>query len=117
MGDGVKESMTTSLGQVKKVLDQWRNTYKIEQLEEEKMQSGLDVDVQNLEANKLRKRKNKFEEDLDSLKTDYKKLRLSMRIAGLGINQNNGGKRSKKKKIRPINEKINSKMPKFEKIL
>ncbi|MBA0810956.1 hypothetical protein Gohar_002898 [Gossypium harknessii] len=30
--------------------------------------------------------KNKAEEDLDSLKTDYKKLRLSMRIAELGKN-------------------------------
>ncbi|MBA0725067.1 hypothetical protein Golax_021685 [Gossypium laxum] len=37
-----------------------------------------------LEAEKMRKEKNKAEEDLDSLKTDYKKLRLSMRIAGLG---------------------------------
>ncbi|MBA0819870.1 hypothetical protein Gohar_019592 [Gossypium harknessii] len=47
---------------------------KIEQLEEEKMQLGLDVDIQRLEAGKLRKGKNKAEEDLDSLKTDYKKL-------------------------------------------
>ncbi|MBA0853554.1 hypothetical protein Goshw_019019 [Gossypium schwendimanii] len=52
---------------------------KIKQLEEEKMQLGVDVDVQKLEANKLRKGKNKAEEDLDSLKIDYKKLRLSMR--------------------------------------
>ncbi|MBA0669929.1 hypothetical protein Goklo_025500 [Gossypium klotzschianum] len=37
-----------------------------------------------LEANKLRKGKNKVEEELDSLKTDYKKLRLSMRTVGLG---------------------------------
>ncbi|XP_052481169.1 uncharacterized protein LOC128035463 [Gossypium raimondii] len=50
---------------------------KIEQLEEEKMHLGLDVDVQKLETEKLRKGKNKSEEDLDSLKTDYKKLRLS----------------------------------------
>ncbi|KAH1131040.1 hypothetical protein J1N35_002418 [Gossypium stocksii] len=57
---------------------------RIEQLEEEKMQLGLNVDVQKLEAEKLRKGKNKAEEDLDSLKTDYKKLRLSMRTAGLG---------------------------------
>ncbi|XP_012480928.1 uncharacterized protein LOC105795819 [Gossypium raimondii] len=33
---------------------------------------------------KLRKGKNKAEEELDSLKTDYKKLRLSIRTAGLG---------------------------------
>jgi len=57
---------------------------KIEQLEEEKMQLGLDVDIQRLEADKLRKGKNKAEEDLDSLKTDYKKLRRSVRAAGLG---------------------------------
>ncbi|MBA0786505.1 hypothetical protein Gotri_025904 [Gossypium trilobum] len=57
---------------------------KIEQLEEEKMQLGLDVDVQKLEVDKLRKGKNKAEEDLDSLKMDYKKLHRSMRTAGLG---------------------------------
>ncbi|MBA0782736.1 hypothetical protein Gotri_000573 [Gossypium trilobum] len=53
---------------------------KIEQLEEKKMQLGLDVNVQKLEAEKMRKGKNKADEDLDSLKTDYKKLRLSIRI-------------------------------------
>ncbi|MFQ6636867.1 hypothetical protein Gotur_013335 [Gossypium turneri] len=57
---------------------------KIEQLEDEKIQLGLDVDVQKLEANKLRKGKSKAEEDLDSLKMDYKKLRRSMRTASLG---------------------------------
>ncbi|XP_016667477.1 tropomyosin-like [Gossypium hirsutum] len=57
---------------------------KIEQLEEEKMHLRLDADVQRSEAEKWRKRKTKAEEDLDSLKTDYKKLRLSMRTAGLG---------------------------------
>ncbi|MBA0879592.1 hypothetical protein Goshw_010395, partial [Gossypium schwendimanii] len=48
------------------------------------MNLRLDVDVQKLEADKLRKGKNKAEEELDSLKTDYKKLRLSMRTTGLG---------------------------------
>ncbi|MBA0635673.1 hypothetical protein Godav_029669 [Gossypium davidsonii] len=48
---------------------------KIEQLEEEKMHLRLDVDVQKLETEKLRKGKNKAEKDLDSLKIDYKKLR------------------------------------------
>ncbi|MBA0880534.1 hypothetical protein Goshw_014785, partial [Gossypium schwendimanii] len=48
------------------------------------MRLGLDVDIHKLEAEKLRKGKNKAEEDLDSLKTDYKKLRLSIRTAGLG---------------------------------
>ncbi|MBA0738314.1 hypothetical protein Gogos_011693 [Gossypium gossypioides] len=57
---------------------------KIEQLEEEKMRLGLDVDIHKLKAEKLRKWKNKAEEDLDSLRTDYKKLRLSIRTAGLG---------------------------------
>ncbi|MBA0877704.1 hypothetical protein Goshw_002033, partial [Gossypium schwendimanii] len=57
---------------------------KIKQMEEEKVNLRLDVDVQKLEADKLRKGKNKAEEELDSLKTDYKKLRLSMRTAGLG---------------------------------
>ncbi|MBA0788906.1 hypothetical protein Gotri_025754 [Gossypium trilobum] len=33
---------------------------------------------------KIRKGKNKAEEDLDSLKMDSKKLRLSIRTAGLG---------------------------------
>ncbi|MBA0731554.1 hypothetical protein Golax_025354 [Gossypium laxum] len=44
-----------------------------------KMHLGLDVDIHKLEAEKLRKGKNKAEEDLDSLKTDYKKLCLSIR--------------------------------------
>ncbi|MBA0610778.1 hypothetical protein Godav_011569 [Gossypium davidsonii] len=45
---------------------------KIEQMEEEKMNLRLDMDVQKLEAEKLKKGKNKAEKDLDSLKTDYK---------------------------------------------
>ncbi|MFQ6631202.1 hypothetical protein Gotur_009974 [Gossypium turneri] len=57
---------------------------KIEQIEEEKMNFRLDVDVQKLKVEKLRKGKTKAEEDLDDLKTDYKKLRLSMRTDGLG---------------------------------
>ncbi|MFQ6657427.1 hypothetical protein Gotur_027105 [Gossypium turneri] len=57
---------------------------KIEQLKEEKVHLRLDAGIQKLEAENLRKGKNKAEEDLDSLKTDYKKLRLSMRTAGLG---------------------------------
>ncbi|XP_016667366.1 interaptin-like [Gossypium hirsutum] len=52
---------------------------RIEQLEEGKMHLKLDMEVQKSEAEKLRKRKNKVEEDLESLKTNYKKLRLSMR--------------------------------------
>ncbi|MFQ6636445.1 hypothetical protein Gotur_012766, partial [Gossypium turneri] len=57
---------------------------KIEQMEEEKMNLRLDMDVQKLETEKLRKRKDKAEGDLDSLKTDYKRLRCSMKAAGLG---------------------------------
>ncbi|MBA0881440.1 hypothetical protein Goshw_001566, partial [Gossypium schwendimanii] len=57
---------------------------KIEQMKEENMNLKLDMDVQKLETKKLRKRKNKAEGDLDSLKTNYKKLRFSMRTARLG---------------------------------
>ncbi|MFQ6659001.1 hypothetical protein Gotur_028049, partial [Gossypium turneri] len=53
-------------------------------MEEEKMNLRLDVDIQKLEVGKLRKGNNKAEKELDSLKTDYKKLRLLMRTAGLG---------------------------------
>ncbi|XP_052485217.1 uncharacterized protein LOC128040492 [Gossypium raimondii] len=56
----------------------------IEQMEEEKMNLRLDADVQKLEAERLKKGKARAEEDLDSLKTDYKKLRLSIRTTGLG---------------------------------
>ncbi|MBA0782888.1 hypothetical protein Gotri_000707 [Gossypium trilobum] len=53
-------------------------------MEEEKMNLRLDADVQKLEAERLRKGKTKADEDLDSLKTDSKKLSLSIRIVGLG---------------------------------
>nr|XP_012466406.1 unnamed protein product [Gossypium raimondii] len=57
---------------------------KLGQMEEEKMSLKLDVDVQKLENEGLRKEKRKAEEDLNSLKMDYKRLRMSMRTAGLG---------------------------------
>ncbi|KAA3481734.1 hypothetical protein EPI10_022075 [Gossypium australe] len=57
---------------------------KIEQLEEEKMHLKWDVEAQKAEAEELKKRKCKTEEDLNSLKNDYKKMRLSMKTAGLG---------------------------------
>ncbi|MBA0879937.1 hypothetical protein Goshw_017387, partial [Gossypium schwendimanii] len=57
---------------------------KIEQMEEEKMNLRLDMVVQKLETEKLRKGKNKAEGDLDNLKIDYKRLRCSMKAAGLG---------------------------------
>ncbi|MBA0650410.1 hypothetical protein Goklo_017832 [Gossypium klotzschianum] len=62
---------------------------KIKKLEEEKIQLGLDVDVQKLEAEKMRKGKNKAEEDLNSLKIDYKKLRLSIRTVSEVLETNN----------------------------
>ncbi|MBA0874702.1 hypothetical protein Goshw_020843 [Gossypium schwendimanii] len=48
---------------IKKDFEKWSLELgrKIEQLEEEKMLLGLDVDVQKLEADKLRKGKNKVE--------------------------------------------------------
>ncbi|MFQ6651834.1 hypothetical protein Gotur_024001 [Gossypium turneri] len=58
------------------------------QLEEEKMHLGLDVGIHKLGAEKLRKEKNKAEEELGSLKINYKKLHLSMRAAGLGKTSN-----------------------------
>ncbi|MBA0778164.1 hypothetical protein Gotri_006065 [Gossypium trilobum] len=57
---------------------------KIEQMKEEKMNLRLDMDVQKLEIEKLRKGKNKAERDLDSLKTDYNRLRCLMKASGLG---------------------------------
>ncbi|MFQ6652634.1 hypothetical protein Gotur_024402, partial [Gossypium turneri] len=57
---------------------------KIEQMEEEKMNLRLGMDVQKLETEKLRKEKNKAEGDLDNLKTNYKRLCCSMKAAGLG---------------------------------
>ncbi|KAL1149077.1 hypothetical protein V6Z11_A10G167800 [Gossypium hirsutum] len=50
----------------------------------EKKSSELRKKIEQSEAEKWRKGKTKAEEDLNSLKTDYKKLRLSMRTAGLG---------------------------------
>ncbi|KAK5818555.1 hypothetical protein PVK06_023497 [Gossypium arboreum] len=57
---------------------------KIEQLEKEKLHLRLDAVVQKLEVENLRKGKRKVEEELDSLKTDYKKLRMLMKTIGLG---------------------------------
>ncbi|XP_017640064.1 uncharacterized protein LOC108481444 [Gossypium arboreum] len=73
---------------------------KIEQLEEEKMKLGLDADIHKLEVEKLRKGKNKAEEDLDSLKTDYKKLHISIRTAGLGKTSEQWRQEIKEKKTR-----------------
>ncbi|MFQ6667548.1 hypothetical protein Gotur_033520 [Gossypium turneri] len=78
-------------------------------MEEEKMNLRLYADVQQLEAERLKKGKTKAEEDLDSLKTDYKKLCLSMRTIGLEKNSEQWLKRFKKKRIRPIVGKGSSK--------
>ncbi|MBA0724565.1 hypothetical protein Golax_021247 [Gossypium laxum] len=67
IGGVVKGSMTMSFRQAKK----------------EKVQLGSDVDIQKLEADKMRKGKNKAEEDLDSLKMDNKKFLLSIKTVGL----------------------------------
>ncbi|MBA0729832.1 hypothetical protein Golax_025903 [Gossypium laxum] len=58
---------------------------RIEQMEEEKMNLRLDIEGQKLENEKLKKGKHRVKEEVGSLKTDYKKLHLSMRTAGLGI--------------------------------
>ncbi|KAL1073591.1 hypothetical protein V6Z11_D11G232600 [Gossypium hirsutum] len=57
---------------------------RIEQMEAKKTNLRLDIDVQKLENERLKKEKNKVDKELGSLKTDYKKLRLSIRTAGLG---------------------------------
>ncbi|MFQ6667047.1 hypothetical protein Gotur_033200 [Gossypium turneri] len=57
-----------------------------------------------LEAEKLRKGKNKAEEDLDSLKMDYKKLRTSIRTASLGKTSEQW--RASLSKIEELKEKI-----------
>ncbi|XP_040931873.1 chromosome partition protein Smc-like [Gossypium hirsutum] len=56
---------------------------KIKKLEEEKIYLSLDVDVQKIEVEKVRKEKRKIEEDRDDLKTQYKRIQLSMKRAGL----------------------------------
>ncbi|KAK5838580.1 hypothetical protein PVK06_007311 [Gossypium arboreum] len=57
---------------------------KIEKLEEEKMYLSLDVDVHKIEVKKERKENRKIEEDRDDLKTQYKRIQLSMERVGLG---------------------------------
>ncbi|KAK5785288.1 hypothetical protein PVK06_039857 [Gossypium arboreum] len=55
-----------------------------EKLKNEKIQLGIDINVQKLEAKKIRKGKNKAEDDLNSLKMGNKKLHLSIKTVGLG---------------------------------
>ncbi|MBA0669944.1 hypothetical protein Goklo_029544 [Gossypium klotzschianum] len=89
---------------------------KIKQMGEEKVSLRLDIDVQKLETEKIRKRKNKAEEELSSLKTDYKKLRLPMRTAGLGKSQNSGELRFEKKMTKPIDGNRNYKKCRVSKL-
>ncbi|MBA0679671.1 hypothetical protein Goari_011428 [Gossypium aridum] len=73
---------------------------KIEQLKEENMRLGLDIDIHKLEAKKLWKGKNKVEEDLNSLKTNYKKLRMSIRTVSLGKTSEQWRQEIKEEKIK-----------------
>ncbi|KAG8490498.1 hypothetical protein CXB51_013597 [Gossypium anomalum] len=57
---------------------------KIERLEEENMYLSLDIDIQKIEVEKVRKEKRKIEKDRDDLKTHYKKTQLLLKRAGLG---------------------------------
>ncbi|KAH1045704.1 hypothetical protein J1N35_036488 [Gossypium stocksii] len=57
---------------------------RIEKLEEEKKYLSLDIDVQKIEVEKVRKEKKKVEEKQDDLKTQYKRIQLSMKRVGLG---------------------------------
>ncbi|KAH1107609.1 hypothetical protein J1N35_011377 [Gossypium stocksii] len=60
----------------------------MEQLKKEKMKLRLDVDIQKLETEKLWEGKNKVEEDLEDLKSEYKKLHVSVKNVGLGKTSN-----------------------------
>ncbi|MBA0819334.1 hypothetical protein Gohar_028431 [Gossypium harknessii] len=90
---------------------------KIKQLEEEKMRLGLDVDIHKLEAEKLRKGKNKAKEDLDSLRTDYKKLHLSIRTASLGKTSEQWRQEIKEERTKADHWEKNSKTPELERAL
>ncbi|MBA0786555.1 hypothetical protein Gotri_006775, partial [Gossypium trilobum] len=88
-GQSIEEHLRVILSELKIIRQDFerRNAdleKNIEQMEEEKINLKLDIDVQKLEIEKLRKGKNKAEEELDSLKTDYKKLRQSMKTVRLG---------------------------------
>ncbi|MBA0700692.1 hypothetical protein Goari_026838 [Gossypium aridum] len=75
------------------------------------MNLRLDMDVQNLETKKLRKGKNKAEEDLDSLKTNYKRLRCSIKTVGLGKTSEQRCQEIQKEKIKADDRKGNSRRP------
>ncbi|MBA0879871.1 hypothetical protein Goshw_002987 [Gossypium schwendimanii] len=78
---------------------------------------GLDVDIHKMEAKKLRKGKNKAEEDLDSLKIDYKKLCLSIRTACLGKTSEQWRQEINEERPKLISGKRNFKTPKLEREL
>ncbi|XP_040967931.1 stress response protein NST1-like [Gossypium hirsutum] len=74
---------------------------KIERLEEEKMYLSLDVDVQKIEVEKVRKEKRKIEEDRDDLKTQYKKTHLSLKRAVLGKSSEQWQQEVQEEKAKP----------------
>ncbi|MBA0633901.1 hypothetical protein Godav_025275, partial [Gossypium davidsonii] len=77
-------------------------------MEEEKMNLRLDMDVQKLKTEKLIKGKGKVEGDLNSLKTDYKKLHFSMRTTGLGKTSEQWCQEIQEERSRLIDGKGNS---------
>ncbi|MFQ6661417.1 hypothetical protein Gotur_029591 [Gossypium turneri] len=72
---------------------------------------GDNYKKKKLEGNKLRKGKNKAEEDLDSLKMDYKKLRLSMRTVELEKTSDQWRQETKEEKNRVVQWEKNAKIP------
>ncbi|MBA0786552.1 hypothetical protein Gotri_006775 [Gossypium trilobum] len=76
-GQSIEEHLRVILSELKIIRQDFerRNAdleKNIEQMEEEKINLKLDIDVQKLEIEKLRKGKNKAEEELDSLKWEQK---------------------------------------------
>lgn len=63
------------------------------------MHLRLNVNVQKLETEKSRKGKSKAKKDFNSLKIDYKKLRLSIRTVGLGKMSKQWRQKIQEKKI------------------
>ncbi|KAK8670695.1 hypothetical protein V6N13_037313 [Hibiscus sabdariffa] len=57
---------------------------RIAKLEDEKLQLGLDIDVEKERVKITKKGKNKVEEELDLWKEDYKKMLAERKMAGLG---------------------------------
>ncbi|MBA0876110.1 hypothetical protein Goshw_022791 [Gossypium schwendimanii] len=88
---------------------------KIKQMKEEKMNLKLGIDVQKLETKNLRNGKHKAEEDLNSLKTDYKKLRLLVRTTGLGKTSEQWRQEIQEEKIRASRDELKARVAELEK--